>query len=112
MAIENLSQEILIHRSQKGWTQQELAEQLGTTQRTIAAWESGSSTPRRAMMVKIAKVFDLPEGYFLGNIPSKPEETAESSQQFQQIMDLLERVSLPEEKKSQVISSVAEILLK
>lgn len=115
MAIENLPQEILIQRSQKGWTQQKLAEQLGTTQRTIAAWESGSSTPRRAMLVKIAKAFDLPEDYFL-NAPGapapEPAETSETSQQLKQVLDLLKQVSIPEEKKMQVIDSVSKILLK
>lgn len=115
MAIENLPQEILIQRSQKGWTQQKLAEQLGTTQRTIAAWESGSSTPRRAMLVKIARAFDLPEDYFLdapGAPTTESAETFDVSQQLKQVLDLLNQVSIPEEKKTQVIDSVSQILLK
>ena len=44
---QDIAQEIIILRAKHGWTQQMLAEKLGTTQRTIAAWESGVSSPRR-----------------------------------------------------------------
>lgn len=43
---QDIAQEIIILRAKHGWTQQMLAEKLGTTQRTIAAWESGVSSPR------------------------------------------------------------------
>ena len=60
-----ISQEIVILRANKSWTQQQLAEKLGATQRTVASWESGMSIPRKTMQVKIAQVFGLPENYLL-----------------------------------------------
>lgn len=62
---QDIAQEIIILRAKNGWTQQMLAEKLGTTQRTIAAWESGVSSPRKTMRVRIAQAFDLPDNYFL-----------------------------------------------
>ena len=59
-----ISQEIVILRANKSWTQQQLAQKLGTTQRTVASWESGVSIPRKTMQVKIAQVFELPDNYF------------------------------------------------
>lgn len=55
----NIGQEIIILRGAKGWTQQQLADMLQTTVRTIGAWESGASIPRNAMKVKIAKVLNF-----------------------------------------------------
>ena len=62
---QDIAQEIIILRAKHGWTQQMLAEKLVTTQRTIAAWESGVSNPRKTMRVRIAQAFGLPDNYFL-----------------------------------------------
>lgn len=59
-----IAQELVILRAGKSWTQKQLAEELGTSQRTVAAWESGSSIPRKTTQVNIAKAFGLSEDYF------------------------------------------------
>lgn len=61
---KDISQELVILRARESLTQQQLADKLETTQRTVAAWESGASVPRKTMQVRIAKVFGLPENYF------------------------------------------------
>lgn len=61
---KNIAQELVILRARKSWTQKQLAEALGTSQRTVAAWESGASIPRKTTQVKIAELFGLPEDYF------------------------------------------------
>lgn len=61
---KDLAQELVILRARESLTQQQLADKLDTTQRTVAAWESGASIPRKTMQVRIAKVFGLPENYF------------------------------------------------
>ncbi len=81
---QDIAQEIIILRAKNGWTQQMLAEKLGTTQRTIAAWESGVSSPRKTMRVRIAQAFDLPDNYFL--------ERAEGGVTQNQIERIIERI--------------------
>ena len=81
---QDIAQEIIILRAKNGWTQQMLAEKLGTTQRTIAAWESGVSSPRKTMRVRIAQAFDLPDNYFL--------ERAEGGATKNQIERIIERI--------------------
>lgn len=71
---QDIAQEIIILRAKNGWTQQMLAEKLGTTQRTIAAWESGVSTPRKTMRVRIAQAFGLPANYFLDRVEGEPAQ--------------------------------------
>ena len=63
--MQDIAQEIVILRGSRHWTQQQLADRIGTTQRTVAAWESGASVPRRAMRARIAIAFGLSEDYFL-----------------------------------------------
>ena len=81
---QDIAQEIIILRAKNGWTQQMLAEKLGTTQRTIAAWESGVSSPRKTMRVRIAQAFDLPDNYFF--------ERAEGGATQNQIERIIERI--------------------
>ena len=81
---QDIAQEIIILRAKNGWTQQMLAAKLGTTQRTIAAWESGVSSPRKTMRVRIAQAFDLPDNYFL--------ERAEGGATQNQIERIIERI--------------------
>lgn len=61
---KNIAQELVILRARKSWTQKQLAEELGTSQRTVAAWESGTSIPRKTTQVNIAKAFGLSEDFF------------------------------------------------
>lgn len=71
---QDITQDLIILRAKNGWTQQMLAEKLGTTQRTIAAWESGVSSPRKTMRVRIAQAFGLPENYFLERAEEEPAQ--------------------------------------
>jgi len=45
-------------RLQRGWTQAQLAEALGTTQSVVARLESGRHRPSLATLEKIAQVLD------------------------------------------------------
>lgn len=44
-------------RSQRGYTQQQLAEQVGVSQRTIASWELGEKIPTDDNLDKLAAAF-------------------------------------------------------
>lgn len=108
---QDIAQEIIILRAKNGWTQQMLAEKLGTTQRTIAAWESGVSSPRKTMRVRIAQAFDLPDNYFL--------ERAEGGATQNQIERIIERIDGvlseseqfgTEEGKREILKKFQEVL--
>ncbi|MHB0857815.1 MAG: helix-turn-helix domain-containing protein [Anaerolineae bacterium] len=50
-----LAQQVARARSQRGLTQEELAQRIGTKQSSIARLESGKAAPRAATLEKIAK---------------------------------------------------------
>lgn len=52
-------------RGKKEWTQQELAEKLGTTQNSISEMESGKRSISKSMAERLGKVFSVPYKAFL-----------------------------------------------
>ena len=46
-------------RRKKGITQEDLAEKLGVSGRTISRWETGSNMPDISLLVEIAEFFDV-----------------------------------------------------
>lgn len=53
-------------RTTAGFTQAQLAKQLGVTQSTIGNWESGCRVPRTEMARKVAAFFGVSTDYLLG----------------------------------------------
>jgi transcriptional regulator with XRE-family HTH domain len=47
-------------RKQKGISQQELAEKIGVTARTLRKWENGSDYPRLDQAFLVAQVLGIP----------------------------------------------------
>ena len=47
-------------RAERGWSQGELAEQLGVSRQTVNALERGKYDPSLPLAFRIARVFDRP----------------------------------------------------
>ena len=47
-------------RKQAGFTQNELAEKLGVTEKTVSRWEKGAAKPRADLFIRIAGLLDVP----------------------------------------------------
>lgn len=124
--IRDIGQEIVILRANKGWTQQQFAEKLGTTQKTVGTWESGESAPRKAMQVRIAQLFGLPGNYFWdnGENASANENTAAGERDtppggekedarmlFNKISDVMEGAGgVSDETKKKCMEAIWEIM--
>ena len=46
-------------RSEKGLTQEQLAEILNVSNRTVSRWETGSNMPDISLLVEIADFYDI-----------------------------------------------------
>lgn len=53
-------------RIAKGWTQTDLAKQIGTTQQQIARYESGENDVKSSVLVKMSKAMGVTIYYLLG----------------------------------------------
>ena len=53
-------------RMAKGWSQQKLAEMIGTTQQQIARYESGNNDVKASVLIKLSGALDVTLSYLLG----------------------------------------------
>lgn len=54
-------------REEKGLTQGNVAEAIGTSRTNIGRWEKGLNEPSYAFVVKLANFFDVSVDYLIGN---------------------------------------------
>ena len=53
---ENIAEELKKLRQQKGWSQEDLARNLGVSFATVNRWENGKTKPSRLAQEKIEQV--------------------------------------------------------
>ena len=68
---EQLSDRLLHLRNQQGFTQEELGRLVGVTHTSVNFWESGSTKPRAASLLKLAKTLGTTPEYLVngGELP-------------------------------------------
>lgn len=62
----NIGDKITQLRKQKNWSQSDLAKELNASRDIIGKYERNENLPSVEMAVKIAKVFDVPVDFLLG----------------------------------------------
>ena len=75
-----LEGKIMLLRKQKGWSQEQLAEQLGISRQSVSKWESGASVPDLDKIIKLSQIFDVSTDYLLKEeieIEEAPEKIKE-----------------------------------
>ncbi len=60
-----LADKIILLRKQNGWSQEELAEQLGVSRQAVSKWESQASIPDLDKIVKMSGIFGVSTDYLL-----------------------------------------------
>jgi putative transcriptional regulator len=84
-----LHENLKILRTQKGMSQEELAEKLSVVRQTVSKWEKGLSVPDSEMLIQIAEAFEVSVGELLGEtIHPEPEKT-----ELQQLSEKLENLN-------------------
>lgn len=46
-------------RKEKGWTQEQVGQQLGVTNKTVSRWENGNYMPPVEMLLELSKLYDV-----------------------------------------------------
>jgi transcriptional regulator with XRE-family HTH domain len=72
---------IRLERETRGWSQEDLAEKIGTSQKVVSRWERGESTPLPYYRQKLCKLFgrNAAELGFLDEQSSEDHPVAESA---------------------------------
>lgn len=55
----SLGEAIKVHRTQRGMTQEFVAERLGVSRQAVSKWESGVSDPSTTNLLALAKLFEI-----------------------------------------------------
>lgn len=60
-----LAEKITELRKKSGWSQEELANQLGVSRQSVSKWESGASIPDLDRILKLSQIFGVSTDYLL-----------------------------------------------
>lgn len=55
----NFAEHLTVLRKQRGWSQEELGNQVGVTRQTVSKWEMGQSTPELEKLVELSRLFGM-----------------------------------------------------
>ena len=78
---ENIAKNIIMLRKEKKWTQQDLADQLNYSDKTISKWERGDSTPDIEMLCKVAEVFNVDINFLISEHSTFEVKSLQNSNQ-------------------------------
>lgn len=62
-----LSEKLIVLRRRRGWSQEELAAQMGVSRQAVSKWESGQSTPDLEKILMLSELFDVTTDTLLKN---------------------------------------------
>ena len=54
-----LADKIIFQRKKAGWSQEELAEQLGVTRQSVSKWEGAQSIPDMDKILQMSRIFNV-----------------------------------------------------
>ena len=76
-----LADKITDLRKKNGWSQEELAEQLGVSRQAVSKWESAQSVPDMGRVVQMSELFGVTTDYLLKDTMEPAEYAAGGSYQ-------------------------------
>lgn len=69
-----LSDKITTLRKSKGWSQEDLAEQLDVSRQAISRWENGTALPDANNILQLSKLFNVTTDYLLNEDYSSDDD--------------------------------------
>lgn len=85
-----LADKIITLRKKAGWSQEELAGQLGVSRQSVSKWEGAQSVPDMDKVLQMSRLFSVTTDYLLKDEMEEPELQEETTDSF------LRRVTMEE----------------
>lgn len=105
-----LQENLKILRTQKGISQEELADRLNVVRQTVSKWEKGLSVPDSEMLIRIAEVFEVSVGELLGET-IQPEPEKSELQQLSEKLENLNAMMAERNARSKALMKIAAICM-
>ena len=110
--IEKISRMLITLRKQKNFNQEEMADALNVSERTVRRWESGESLPSMDDIVNICNVFNLSlEEVFEGNGKFDKDMKSRIDQVSYDLGEINSRLSSTEQSIINIDSRIKDILI-
>ncbi len=87
-----IAEKLVELRTSKGVTQEDVAQNLSVSNKTISKWENGASTPDLPMVVELSKYYGVTTDTLLGLSEDKKQSTAEEIRSLFEGLDCRESV--------------------
>ena len=108
----NLADKIMAERKKKGWSQEELANQLGVSRQAVSKWESAGSTPDLQRILQLSDVFGVSTDYLLKDeAESDADQEGRESIRLVTMDDVKEFLSLKEKSSTLVANATSLCIL-
>ena len=86
-----LADKIIALRKKAGWSQEELAQQLGVTRQSVSKWEGAQSIPDLDKILQMSRIFGVSTDYLLKDEQDETDSLSSSKEE-----SALRRVSMEE----------------
>ena len=87
-----IAEKLVALRTSKGVTQEDVAQSLSVSNKTVSKWENGASTPDLTMVVELAKYYGVTTDTLLGLSEDKKQRTEEEIRSLFEGLDRRESV--------------------
>ena len=87
-----IAEKLVELRTSKGVTQEDVAQSLSISNKTVSKWENGASTPDLPMVIELAKYYGVTTDTLLGISENKKQTTAEEIRSLFEGLDRRESV--------------------
>ena len=88
----NIAEKLVELRNARGVTQDDVAQNLSISNKTVSKWENGASTPDLPMVVELAKYYGVTTDMLLGLSEDKKQSTSEEIRSLFEGLDRRESV--------------------
>ncbi|MCB0256786.1 MAG: helix-turn-helix transcriptional regulator [Anaerolineae bacterium] len=106
---EGFGRRLAVRRKEAGYTQQELADEIGATRRMIAYYETESDHPPTSMLVNIARALNVTTDELLGLTPAAKGRSKQPDSRLLRRMQQIEKLDAATKRQVvQVIDTFIE----
>ncbi|MCI8293555.1 MAG: helix-turn-helix domain-containing protein [Hespellia sp.] len=104
--MSNISKNLRNARTDAGYTQSQLAKELGVSQTAIALWENGTREPNSDTIEKLADIFSTKPSYLMG----WQDEEVEIDSKIEQIIERIENEDLEQAEVSRLVQKMSDLM--
>ncbi len=111
-----LADKIINLRKKCGWSQEELAEQMGISRQSVSKWESGMSIPEIDKIIKLSELFGVSTDYLLKDeleeaLPTESKELPQEGIKSVSVEEANTYMTLTESVANKIALAVALFIL-